>query len=169
VLEALHDDEYWMQQALLLAERAEKLNEVPVGALVVRDGVVLGEGYNSPISGHDPCAHAEIIALRQAAANVENYRLPGATLYVTIEPCAMCAGAIIHSRVARLVFGASEPKAGAVSSHLQLFDQAQMNHRVQWQGGVLAEQASAQVQAFFARRREEKKIAKRAAKASSGE
>ena len=163
----MHDDEYWMCQALALAERAGQCNEVPVGAVIVRDGEVLGEGFNCPITQHDPSAHAEIVALRQAATKAQNYRLPGATLYVTIEPCSMCAGAIIHSRIARVIYGAAEPKAGAVASHLQLFDQPQMNHRVVWQGGILAEQASAQVQAFFTRRRAEKKAAKH--NASSGE
>lgn len=158
----MHDDEYWMSRALVLAERAADCNEVPVGAVLVRNGEVVGEGYNQPISGHDPCGHAEIIALRQAAQRLENYRLPGTTLYVTIEPCAMCAGAIIHARVEQVVFAASEPKAGAVVSHVNLFDQPQMNHRVQWRGGVLAEQASELVQRFFTRRRAEKKAAKRA-------
>lgn len=157
----MQNDEYWMGRALELAQQADSRNEVPVGAVLVRDGEVIGEGYNQPISGHDPCGHAEIIALRQAAKRLENYRLPGTSLYVTIEPCAMCAGAIIHARVERVIFGAAEPKAGAVASHLSLFDQAQMNHRVQWRGGVLAEQASAQVQGFFSRRRAEKKAAKK--------
>ena len=156
------DDEYWMRQALALALDADARNEVPVGALIVRDGALIGKGFNQPISTSDPTAHAEIIALRSAAQDVENYRLPNATMYVTVEPCAMCAGAIIHARLARLVYAAAEPKAGAVCSHLQLFDQAQMNHKVAWQGGVLAEESSAVVQAFFARRREEKKRAKSA-------
>ena len=126
----MENDEYWMQRAIALAEQADTFNEVPVGAVIVRDGALLGEGFNQPISSCDPSAHAEILALRQAALAADNYRLPGATLYVTIEPCAMCAGAIIHSRIERVVFAATEPKAGAVCSHLQLFDQAQMNHRV---------------------------------------
>ena len=155
-------DEYWMRRALALALDADARNEVPVGALIVRDGAVIGEGFNQPISESDPTAHAEIVALRRAAQELNNYRLPCATMYVTVEPCAMCAGAIIHARLARLVYAAAEPKAGAVCSHLQLFDQAQMNHKVAWQGGVLAEESSAVVQAFFARRREEKKRAKSA-------
>ena len=154
------DDEYWMRQALALALDADARNEVPVGALIVRDGVLIGKGFNQPISESDPTAHAEIVALREAAQEVDNYRLPNATMYVTVEPCAMCAGAIIHARLARLVYGAAEPKAGAVCSHLQLFDQAQMNHKVAWQGGVLAEESATVVQAFFTRRREEKKRAK---------
>ena len=154
------DDEYWMRQALALALDADARNEVPVGALIVRDGVLIGKGFNRPISESDPTAHAEIVALRDAAQEVDNYRLPNATMYVTVEPCAMCAGAIIHARLARLVYGAAEPKAGAVCSHLQLFDQAQMNHKVAWQGGVLAEESATVGQAFFTRRREEKKRAK---------
>lgn len=150
-----------MRHALALASSADERNEVPVGAVIVRDGVVIGEGFNQPITSSDPTAHAEIIALRQAAQAVVNYRLPGATLYVTVEPCAMCAGAIIHSRIARVVYATSEPKAGAVCSHLQLFDQPQMNHIVVWQGGVLASEASSLVQAFFTRRREEKRREKR--------
>lgn len=150
-------DHYWMREALVLAGKAAELNEVPVGAILVRGDQCLGQGYNQPISSSDPSAHAEILALRDAAAGVGNYRLPETTLYVTIEPCAMCAGAIIHARVERVVFAAAEPKAGAVCSHLQLFDQVQMNHRVRWQGGVMADDASNLIQAFFARRREEKK------------
>ncbi|CAA0089967.1 tRNA-specific adenosine deaminase [Zhongshania aliphaticivorans] len=153
-------DEYWMHKAQALALRADALNEVPVGALIVRDNVVIGEGFNQPITQHDPTAHAEIIALRNAGQSEANYRLPNATMYVTVEPCAMCAGAIIHSRVSRLVFGATEPKAGAVCSHLQLFEQPQMNHRVTWRGGVLAVEATAILKAFFARRREEKRVLK---------
>jgi tRNA(adenine34) deaminase len=153
-------DEYWMRRALALALDADARNEVPVGALIVRDCAVIGEGFNQPISESDPTAHAEIVALRRAAQELNNYRLPRATMYVTVEPCAMCAGAIIHARLARLVYGAAEPKAGAVCSHLQLFDQAQMNHKVAWQGGVLAEESATVVQAFFTRRREEKKRAK---------
>ncbi|WP_271273403.1 tRNA adenosine(34) deaminase TadA [Aliamphritea hakodatensis] len=156
------DDEKWMAYALKLADKAAEKGEVPVGAVVVRDGEVLGEGWNRPISGHDPCAHAEIIALRDAAANVANYRLVDATLYVTIEPCTMCAGAIIHSRVKRLVFGATEPKAGAVISNGQVLDQPWMNYRVEYQGGVMAERCSDCISAFFQQRREEKKAAKRA-------
>lgn len=154
-------DEVWMSRALQLAEQGALKGEVPVGAVVVsKEGALLGEGFNQPISSADPSAHAEVVALRAAARQIGNYRLTDSTLYVTIEPCAMCSGAIVHARVARVVFAATEPKAGAVCSHLQLFDQPQMNHRVQWQGGVLAEQASAVMQGFFGRRREEKKRAK---------
>ncbi|NIB43997.1 tRNA adenosine(34) deaminase TadA [Pseudomaricurvus alkylphenolicus] len=158
------DDTYWMERALDLAARAESLGEVPVGALVVLDGEIIGEGWNQPISGCDPTAHAEIIALRAAARHQNNYRLPGAFLYVTIEPCTMCAGAIIHSRIERVVFAATEPKAGAVVSNGNLFEQPQFNHQVEYVGGVLAEKASEGIQAFFKRRREELKVARKAAK-----
>ncbi|WP_432696363.1 tRNA adenosine(34) deaminase TadA [Marinobacterium sp. YM272] len=151
-------DERWMEQALLLAERAAELDEVPVGALVVLDGEVIGEGWNRPISGCDPTAHAEILALRDAAARVGNYRLVGADLYVTIEPCSMCAGAIVHARIRRVVFGASEPKAGVVASRGAFFDQPWLNHRVLWQGGVLGQRCSERISEFFARRREQKRL-----------
>ncbi|KEA65449.1 tRNA-specific adenosine-34 deaminase [Marinobacterium lacunae] len=150
-------DEYWMEQALALAERAAELGEVPVGALVVRDGEIIGRGWNHPISGNDPTAHAEIMALRDAAQSVDNYRLVGADLYVTIEPCTMCAGAIIHARIHRVVFGAVEPKAGAVQSQSALFDAGWANHRVLWQGGVLAKRCSERISAFFAARRAQKR------------
>lgn len=149
-------DEQWMYRAVKLAEQAAARDEVPVGAVLVRGDKVLGEGYNQPISSSDPTAHAEIVALRQAALREDNYRLPGSTLYVTIEPCAMCAGAIVHARVERVVFAATEPKAGAVCSHLQFFDQPQLNHATRWMGGVLEQRASDLMQAFFARRRAEK-------------
>jgi tRNA(adenine34) deaminase len=146
-------DATWMARALVLAQEAARAGEVPVGALVVRDGEVLGEGWNRPIVSHDPTAHAEIAALRAAAQACGNYRLPGATLYVTIEPCAMCAGALVHARIARLVFGAREPRAGAVVSNVQLLDQSFLNHRVAWEEGVCATEAAALLQAFFRERR----------------
>lgn len=156
-----NNDEKWMTRALALAEQAALKDEVPVGAVVVSaQNELLGEGYNQPISTADPTAHAELVALRAAARHCDNYRLTGSTLYVTIEPCAMCSGAIVHARVDRVVFAATEPKAGAVCSHLQLLDQPHLNHRVQWQGGVLAAQATAVMQGFFSRRRNEKKQAK---------
>lgn len=154
-------DAQWMDIALELAQKAEALGEVPVGALVVKEGVIIGQGWNQPISGCDPTAHAEIMALRQAAQTEQNYRLPGATLYVTIEPCTMCAGAIVHSRISRVVFAATEPKAGAVVSHSHVFDGSGMNHHVEYLAGVRAEAATAQIRAFFQRRRKEKKAAKR--------
>ena len=154
------DDQYWMKQALELAAQAAELNEVPVGAIVVLDDQVIGSGFNSPISGCDPSAHAEIQALRDAASRLENYRLVDATLYVTIEPCTMCAGAIVHSRIKRLVYGALEPKAGVVTSQIPFFEQPWLNHRVEVQGGVLADECSSIISDFFARRRVEKRQAK---------
>lgn len=142
-----------MDRALLLAEQAANHNEVPVGAVVVRDGVCLGEGFNQPITASDPTAHAEVVALRAAALAVGNYRLPGATLYVTVEPCTMCAGALVHARIARLVYGTVEPKAGAVESATQTLAHSAMNHRVHSCGGVRAQQAAQQLQTFFAQRR----------------
>ena len=155
-----------MQVALELAERAALLGEVPVGAVIVSDGEVIGEGWNHPISGHDPTAHAEIMALRDAAQRVENYRLVNADMYVTIEPCTMCAGAIVHARIRRVIFGATEPKSGAVCSNGQVFDQPWMNHVVEYQGGILAEQCSGRISRFFQQRRAEKKAAKQAQRAA---
>lgn len=159
-MEISETDLQWMERALELADRAEKLNEVPVGALVVLDGEIVGEGWNHPISGNDPTAHAEMMALRAAAKRVGNYRLVGAELFVTIEPCTMCAGAIVHSRIKRVVYGATEAKSGAVDSNCQLFSQLWINHDVQVTRGVLAEKCSNKISAFFQRRRAEKKIAK---------
>lgn len=142
-----------MRRALALADRAANEGEVPVGAVVVRDGVLLGEGWNQVIATQDPSGHAEIVALRDAARVAGNYRLPGATLYVTLEPCTMCAGAMVHARVARLVFAAKEPRAGVVCSACTLLDEPWFNHRVSWLGGVLAEESSQRLQAFFQARR----------------
>ena len=144
----------FMRRALEWAQRAASAGEVPVGALVVRDGIVLGAGANQPVGSHDPTAHAEIVALRAAALNVGNYRLPGATLYVTIEPCTMCAGALIHARIATLVFGAREPRAGAVVSTERVFANAALNHRVEVVEGVLADAAGDLLRTFFRGRRE---------------
>lgn len=146
-----HED--WMRRALALADRAADEGEVPVGAVVVRDGVLLGEGWNQMIAAQDPSSHAEIIALRDAARVVGNYRLPGTILYVTLEPCTMCVGAMIHARVAQLVFGAREPRAGVVCSTCALLDEPWYNHRVQWQGDVLADESGSRLQAFFRARR----------------
>ena len=159
-MEQHEQDQFWMGKALLLAERADSADEVPVGAVVVLNGEVIGEGWNQPISGHDPTAHAEIIALRDAASRIGNYRLVGADLYVTIEPCTMCAGAIVHSRIRRLVYGASEQKAGVVDSNCQLFQRPWINHRIEVVSDVLADACSAKISAFFQRRRAEKKAAK---------
>jgi len=150
---ATDNDVYWMERALVLADKAASCGEVPVGALLVRDGQVLGEGFNQPVGGHDPTAHAEIVALRAAAAGQGNYRLPGATLYVTIEPCTMCFGAIMHARLARLVFGAREPRAGVCVSQLQLPQAGFYNHRIEVTEGVCGEQAGDKLRAFFAARR----------------
>lgn len=149
----LPDHEHWMARALELADRAAELEEVPVGALVVREGEVLGEGWNQVISAQDPTAHAEVVALRAAAARVGNYRLPGAILYVTLEPCTMCAGAMVHARIAELVFGATEPRAGVACSTARLLDETRFNHRISWQGGILAAQSSQRLQDFFRARR----------------
>ena len=147
-------DLLFMQRAIALAEVAQQAGEVPVGALLVRDGEIIGEGWNRPIGTHDPSAHAEIVALRDAAARVQNYRLSGTTLYVTLEPCPMCAGAIIHARVARVVFGASDPRGGAAGSVFDLLpSDHRFNHRVGVDGGVLADICSDQLRGFFRSRR----------------
>ncbi|WP_442909111.1 tRNA adenosine(34) deaminase TadA [Halopseudomonas sp.] len=143
----------FMRLALAEAQLAADLGEVPVGAVLVHQGQVIGRGFNQPISSNDPSAHAEMVALRQAALAQGNYRLPGTTLYVTLEPCTMCAGLLIHSRVSRLVFGASEPRAGAVVSRAQVLDQTWMNHRIEVEGGVLAEACGEVLRAFFKGRR----------------
>ena len=142
-----------MRRALELADRAAALDEVPVGALVVRDNELLGEGWNQVISAADPSAHAEVVALRAAARHVGNYRLSGATLYVTLEPCTMCSGAMVHARIERLVFAATEPKSGVVCSRSRLLDEPWFNHHVEWEGGVLAEESTARLQAFFKAKR----------------
>lgn len=147
------EDAKWMRLCLELARQAADIGEVPVGAIVVREAEILGEGYNQPVTTSDPSAHAEIQALRSAAEKVGNYRLPGATLYVSVEPCTMCAGAIIHSRISRLVFGTTEPRAGAIVSRLKLLDQDFYNHRVEYQYGCLAEDSSTLLKSFFRQRR----------------
>lgn len=148
------NDDAWMQQAIALARRAEAEGEVPVGALIVRDGEIIGEGWNRPIGENDPTAHAEIMALRDAGRRVGNYRLPGATLYVTLEPCVMCAGAMIHARIGRLVFGAFDPKGGAVGSVFDLLPaDSRFNHGFDCLGGVLAEECGELLKAFFRGRR----------------
>jgi tRNA(adenine34) deaminase len=147
------NDEVFMRRALELARSAEALGEVPVGAVVVLDGAIVGEGFNRPISSSDPTAHAEVQALRAAAQAVGNYRLPGSMLYVTLEPCVMCAGAILHARVARVVFGASDPKTGACGGVVDVFAEAKLNHHADVAGGVLAEECGRQLRQFFTRRR----------------
>ncbi|MCZ6708789.1 MAG: tRNA adenosine(34) deaminase TadA [Gammaproteobacteria bacterium] len=146
-----HDS--WMRQALAQAEEAAQLGEVPVGAVVVIGAEIVGRGFNRPVSSADPTAHAEIIALRDAAQRVGNYRLPSSTLYVTVEPCTMCAGALVHARVASLVFGAPEPRSGAVTSTANVLENPALNHRVEVVSGVLAAQCADQLQRFFAARR----------------
>lgn len=146
-------DIFWMQRALELARKAQELGEVPIGAVLVRDDQIIGEGFNAPISQQDPTAHAEIMALRDAARRIGNYRLLNTTLYVTIEPCTMCAGALIHARVAQLVYGASEPRSGAAGSIFDILQSASLNHRVEVRHGVLAEECAELMQAFFRTRR----------------
>ncbi len=153
-------DEYWMRRALALAEQGGALGEVPVGALIIRAGEVIGEGFNQPISAHDPTAHAEVVALRDAARREQNYRLPETTLYVTLEPCTMCIGALIHARIGRLVYGTTEPKAGVVESRNQLAHTPYYNHLVEVEGGVLMEACQQQLTDFFRQRRAEAKARK---------
>jgi len=150
----ISEDERWMRHALLLAERALDLGEVPVGALIVKDGELLAEGYNSPITQHDPTAHAEILALRNAAQQVNNYRVTGnTTLYVTLEPCPMCAGAIVHARINRVVFGAFDPRTGSAGSVFSLLQSERLNHRAEVCGGILEDECASQLKTFFKARR----------------
>ncbi|MCG8614111.1 MAG: tRNA adenosine(34) deaminase TadA [Pseudomonadales bacterium] len=157
---SIEEHERWMSEALELAKLAERADEVPVGAVVVRGDEIIGRGYNRPISGHDPTAHAEIMAIREAASQIGNYRLVDCQMYVTLEPCTMCVGAIVHARINLLVFGATEPKSGAVVSQNSLFEHSAFNHRVEYLGGVLAETSANLISGFFARRREEKKLSR---------
>lgn len=147
-------EEHFMQLALEQARLGALRGEVPVGAVVVQEGEVIGSGFNCPISTSDPSAHAEMVAIRAAAARLDNYRLPGSTLYVTLEPCSMCAGLIVHSRIARVVYGTTEPKAGVAVSRGQFFQQDFLNHRVLVEGGVLAEACSSLLSDFFKARRQ---------------
>lgn len=150
-----HDEQdlFFMRQAMALAQKAESKGEVPVGALVVHEGVVIGQGWNQLIGQHDATAHAEMMALRQAGKTMQNYRLMDAVLYVTLEPCPMCASAMVHSRIGKVVFGASDLKTGAAGSVMNLLSYSGVNHHVQFQGGVLEEECREQLQAFFRRRR----------------
>lgn len=156
-IEFTEQDQHFMRQALTLARQGEALGEVPVGAVVVVDGSVVGEGFNAPISRHDPTAHAEIVALRSAAEKTANYRLEGATLYVTLEPCTMCVGALVHARVARVVFAAAEPKAGSLVSARRQLESGYYNHVFSFEGGLLADEAGVMLSEFFRRRRAEQK------------
>ena len=142
-----------MRQALALAVEGRRRGEVPVGAVVVLGGEVVGEGFNQPIGARDPTAHAEIVAIRDATQRMGNYRLSGAQLYVTIEPCQMCVGAMVHARIARVVYGAREPKAGAIESAMRAHEHPSLNHRLEAEGGVLADECRALIQAFFQERR----------------
>lgn len=148
------NDIAFMRQALSLAEQAASMGEVPVGAVVVAAGKVIGEGFNRPIESCDPTAHAEIVALRNAATGLGNYRLTGCDLYVTIEPCTMCVGAMVHGRINRIIFGALEPRAGALTSQLALMDAQHFNHSIDWVGGVLEQECSDLIKGFFKRRRQ---------------
>jgi tRNA(adenine34) deaminase len=154
--QAIHEsnqDEYWMRHALSLAKRAELLGEVPVGAVLVLENKLIGEGWNQPIQGKDPTAHAEILAIRHGALALNNYRLIDTTLYVTLEPCAMCAGAMVHARIGRLVFGAFDPKTGAAGSVFNLLQDKRLNHQISIEGGVLAEPCGELLRDFFRSRR----------------
>lgn len=146
-------DELWMEEALRCAQRALEANEVPVGAIVVREGVVVGRGWNRNLTDSDPTAHAEIVALRDAGRNLGNHRLVDCELFATIEPCAMCAGAAVHARVRRLVYGADDPKAGAIRSALLVVNHPSLNHQMEVRGGVLAGRAAEMLQEFFRKRR----------------
>lgn len=147
-------DEEWMWLALRLAEKAQELDEVPVGAVVVKDGELIGQGYNQPITTHDPSGHAEMIAIRAAGQYLQNYRLEGCTLYVTLEPCAMCIGAIFHARLCRLVYAASDPKTGVCGSILDLPAEERLNHHLEVANGLLAEESGQLLKQFFQRKRE---------------
>jgi len=146
-------DEAWMRYAIRLAQRAEQQGEVPVGAVIVKNNRCLAEGWNNAIKTHDPTAHAEIMALRGAGLALENYRLIDTTVYVTLEPCVMCMGALSHARIKRLVFGAFDPKRGAVCNALSLTDASFLNHKIEWQGGVLETECSEMLKDFFRARR----------------
>lgn len=163
-MSSIQTDDYWMARALELAERGKALGEVPVGAVLVLAGEVIGEGWNRPISSCDPTAHAEVVALRQAAAQLRNYRLPGSCLYVTLEPCTMCVGAMVHARIERLVYGTSEPKAGVIESQSRLLESEFYNHRISCRGGVMASECQHQLSEFFRQRRASIKAQKRSGK-----
>nr|WP_041771348.1 tRNA adenosine(34) deaminase TadA [Psychromonas sp. CNPT3] len=156
-MDPLVNDEKWMQYALLLADKAEALGEVPVGAVLVKDNEVIAEGWNLSILSHDACAHAEVMAVREAGHKLQNYRLIDCTLYVTLEPCPMCAGALVHARIKRLVYGAPDLKTGAAGSVFNLLSHVKLNHQVDITSGILSDQCSTKISQFFKRRRKEKK------------
>ncbi|MDP6025914.1 MAG: tRNA adenosine(34) deaminase TadA [Pseudomonadales bacterium] len=149
----MRSDEYWMQQALILADRANEFGEVPVGAVVVRDDAIVGKGFNQTISARDPTAHAEIVALRDAAQILDNYRLVDSDLFVTIEPCTMCTGALVHARIRRLIYGAREPRAGAVDSSIHALSNPSLNHQVEVVSGVCEDEAAKKLSVFFKAKR----------------
>jgi tRNA(adenine34) deaminase len=150
-------DASFMRQAMLLAEKAQAIGEVPVGAIIVVDSMIIGQGYNQSIALHDPSAHAEMLALREAAKNLENYRVLNATLYVTLEPCPMCAGALVHGRIKRVVFGAYDQKTGAAGTTMNIVQHDSLNHKMEVTGGCLQDDCGAQISAFFKQRRKQKK------------
>jgi len=150
-------DASFMRQAMLLAEKAQAIGEVPVGAIIVVDSMIIGQGYNQSIALHDPSAHAEMLALREAAKNLENYRVLDATLYVTLEPCPMCAGALVHGRVKRIVFGAYDQKTGAAGTTMNIVQHDSLNHKMEVTGGCLQDECGVQISAFFKQRRQQKK------------
>ncbi|MEO2268413.1 tRNA adenosine(34) deaminase TadA [Pseudoalteromonas pernae] len=161
------DDQYWMQKALECAQRAEAIDEIPVGAVLVKDDELIAEGWNQSITLNDPSAHAEMMAIRDAGKALNNYRLIDCTLYVTLEPCSMCAGLLVHSRIKRLVFGATDLKTGSAGSIMNLVQEPRLNHQLEVTSGVLAEQCAEQLSAFFKRRRQEHKEKKKARQQST--
>ena len=162
-------DAVFMREALTEAAQAQALGEVPVGAVLVYAGQIIGRGHNQPITTHDPSAHAEMLALRAAASAQQNYRLPGCELYVTLEPCIMCAGAMMHARLARVIYATNDPKTGAAGSVLNPFEDRRLNHHTQVLGGLLADEATAQLKAFFAERRRQQKEARDAVRGAMGD
>ncbi|WP_338411246.1 tRNA adenosine(34) deaminase TadA [Pseudoalteromonas nigrifaciens] len=161
------DDNYWMQQALTYAKQAEQLGEIPVGAILVKDNQLVAAGYNRSITDNDPSAHAEMMAVRKGGKGLNNYRLIDCTLYVTLEPCSMCAGLLVHSRIKRLVFGAADAKTGSAGSIMNLLQEPKLNHQVEVLGGVLEGQCATIISDFFKRRRAQIKAAKKAARNSN--
>ena len=166
---ATEEDVMWMRHALTLADKAESIGEVPVGACVVLNGELIGEGFNTPITDNDPSAHAELRAVKEAAATVQNYRLIDATLYVTLEPCSMCAGMLVHARVKRVVFGAKDAKTGAAGSVMNLLQHPALNHQLEVVSGVLADECANKLSDFFRKRRKEIKAAKKAKRLLEGD
>ncbi len=159
-----YSDEYWMEKALTFASKAEAIDEIPVGAVLVKDNQLIAYGYNRSITDNDPSAHAEMMAIREGGKVLNNYRLIDCTLYVTLEPCSMCAGLLVHSRIKRLVFGAKDAKTGSAGSIMNLLQEPRLNHQVEVTDDVMSEQCGAVISAFFKRRRKEKKAAKLAAR-----